>query len=259
MAERLKEQSGYEQGVFIQRRRGAGQTSTTDVPASRHYAGHNAGIHGEDAPYTTGVRPRRSPPVQQYDEEDEENDDAIYPQRPPTSARRYTSEVPPRSKRTRVVYQPVKETARLGGPHRFHWLFWMGLALFVMIASFLALSALGSWWQVQQDDWHYGRPRTTQYDAVVGHNGDSAANPSHFIALNLNRKVMVIEFPAGDPAKARVYFGPTLLGDGQDLTPVTLSFEDRNGDGKPDLNIHVGDQVIVFLNDGKQFVAPQQQ
>ena len=158
-----------------------------------------------------------------------------------------------------MVYQPVKETARLGGgPHRFHWLFWGGLVMLVMVAGFLALSALGAWWQVQQDDWHYGRPRTAQYDAVVGHNGDSAAQPSHFIALNLDRKIIVVEFPAADPAKAYTYLGPTLVGDGQDLTPVTLSFEDRNGDGRPDLNIHIGDQVIVFLNNGKQFVAPQQ-
>src|SRR5258707_1238209 len=65
MAERLKEQLGYnQQGVFMQRRRGAaGATpSSTGVPASRHYAGHDAGIHGEDAPYTTGVRHRRPPP-----------------------------------------------------------------------------------------------------------------------------------------------------------------------------------------------------
>jgi hypothetical protein len=129
-----------------------------------------------------------------------------------------------------------------------------------MFAGFFAFSALGTWWQVQQDDWHYGRPRTAQYDAVVGHNRDSAANPSHFLALNLNRKVIVIELPAGDPARAKIYLGPTLLGDGQDLTPVTLSFEDRNGDGRPDLNIHIGDQVLVFLNDSKQqkFVAPPQ-
>jgi hypothetical protein len=259
MAERLKEQLGYnQQVVFMQRRRGAAGTtpSSTGVPASRHYAGHDAGIHGEDAPYTTGVRPRRPSPQ----EDEGENDAALYPQRPPTSAIRYTSEIPPRSNKTRVVYQPVKETVRLRGP-RFHWLFWMGLALLVMIAGFLALSALGSWWQVQQDDWHYGRPRTFQIDAVVGHNGDSAAHPSHFIAMNLNRKVIVVELPGGNPAKSQIYLGPTLLGDGQDLTPVALSFEDRNGDGRPDLNIHVGDQVIVFLNNGKQqkFVAPQQQ
>jgi hypothetical protein len=157
-----------------------------------------------------------------------------------------------------VVYAPARETVRFRGGPRFHWLFWMGLALLVMVAGFLALSTLGSWWQVQQDDWHYGRPRTAQYDAVVGHNGDAAANPSHFIAMNLNRKIIVIEIPANDPAQAHIYLGPTLVGDGQDVTPVTLSFEDRNGDGRPDLNIHIGDQVIVFLNNGKQFVAPQQ-
>src|SRR2546425_1583080 len=44
--------------------------------------------------------------------------------------------------------------------------------------------------------WHYGRPRTFQTDAVVGHN-DSAASPSHFIAINLNRHVEVIECPGG--------------------------------------------------------------
>ncbi len=31
-------------------------------------------------------------------------------------------------------------------------------------------------------------PRTFQVDAVVGHN-DSATNPSHFIAMNLNGRI----------------------------------------------------------------------
>ena len=55
-------------------------------------------------------------------------------------------------------------------------------------------------------------------DAVVGHN-DSPANPSHFIALNLNRHIVIIELPGADPSKAKIYTGPILLGDGQDLTP----------------------------------------
>ncbi len=82
---------------------------------------------------------------------------------------------------------------------------------------------------------------------------------SHIIAFNLNRRVVVIEFPAGDGSKAMQYLGPLLFGNGQELTPVTLSFEDRNGDGKPDLNIHVGDTIIVFLNDGTKFVPTHQQ
>jgi len=30
-----------------------------------------------------------------------------------------------------------------------------------------------------------------------------------------------------------------------------------NGDGKPDLLLHVQDQTIVFLNDGTQFKTPK--
>ncbi len=112
--------------------------------------------------------------------------------------------------------------------------------------------AFGAWWQIHQDDVQYGRPRTYQFDAVVGHN-DSAANPTHFICVNLNRHVEIIEFPGGDATHARIYQGPVLFGDGQDLTPVTAEVRDVNGDGKPDLIVHIQDQQIVFINDGTQF------
>jgi hypothetical protein len=129
--------------------------------------------------------------------------------------------------------------------------------MFIMILGWVALGALGAWWQTAQDDWHFGRPRTFQVDAVVGHNNDSAANPSHFLTINLNRHVEVIELPAGDPSKARIYSGPLLLGQGQDLTPVTLSFQDVNGDGKPDMLVWVADTHFVFLNDGSGFQPPR--
>ena len=45
---------------------------------------------------------------------------------------------------------------------------------------------------------------------------------------------VVIEFPAGDSSKAKIYALP-LYGDNQDLAVVTLSFKDVNGDNKPDL------------------------
>src|SRR6266567_2529836 len=88
MAQKLKEQLGLDvsnqQGVVIQRRRAS--APQTHVPASQHYAGHYAGNHPEDTPYITQDRPRRAMQPQVYDDEDE---DDIYPQRPPTSARRY--------------------------------------------------------------------------------------------------------------------------------------------------------------------------
>jgi len=142
---------------------------------------------------------------------------------------------------------------------RFHWLFWVGLALCLLLAGAILLTIVATWWQVTQDDWHYGRPRTFQLDWNVGHG--TAANPSsHFIALNLNRHLEVIEIPGNDPSKSKIYLGPTLIGPGEDLTPVTLSFEDMNHDGRPDLVLHIRDATFLFLNqkDGTFKPAPNQ-
>ncbi|MEO8955720.1 MAG: hypothetical protein ABI465_14255 [Ktedonobacteraceae bacterium] len=126
------------------------------------------------------------------------------------------------------------------------------VGMFVMALLVLGFSTVSAWWQVHLDDTQYGRPRTFQMDAVVGHQ-DSASNPTHFIFINLNRHVEIIELPGGDSAHARIYAGPILYGDGQDLTPITGEIRDVNGDGKPDLIVHIQDQQIVFINDGTQF------
>jgi len=132
-----------------------------------------------------------------------------------------------------------------------------GIGMPAMLALWTLGSQLVNWWNMTQEDWHYGRPRIYQTDAFVGHN-DSATKPSHFIALNLNRHVVIIELPGGDSSKAKIYTGPTLLGDGQDLTPVTLSFKDVNGDGLPDMLVHVQDQTLVMINDSGQFRPARQ-
>jgi hypothetical protein len=139
---------------------------------------------------------------------------------------------------------------------RFHWLFYVGVAMLVMTLMWGGLSALNSWWQVKHDDMLYGRPRTYQVDQVVGHD-DSPSKPSHFIALNLNRHIEIIEFPGGDPSKARIYLGPVLEGPGQDLAPVTLAFKDANGDGKIDMIVMVQDSRFVFINTGSSFRSLQ--
>jgi hypothetical protein len=135
---------------------------------------------------------------------------------------------------------------------RLHWLVYVGGAMLIMMLGWMALSAFANWWQVTQDDWHYGRPRTFQIDAVVGHD-DSPQNPSHFIALNLRGHVEIIEFPGGDASKAKVYIGPDLVGPGQDLAPVTLSFKDVNGDGKLDMIATVQSSRFIFINDHGAF------
>jgi hypothetical protein len=135
---------------------------------------------------------------------------------------------------------------------RLHPLVWLGAGMIVMFFLWIALSYATTWGQTTLNDWHYSRPRTFQIDAVVGHN-DSATNPSHFIAVNLNRHVLVIEVPGGDPSKARIYPITTLYGDGQDLTPVTLSFKDVNGKGLLDMEIHIQDQTLVMINENGSF------
>ncbi len=137
---------------------------------------------------------------------------------------------------------------------RFNPLVWLGLGMLAMIFLWAGFSNLINWWTIHQDDSTYGRPRTFQMDAVVGHN-DSSTNPSHFIAINLNRHVIVIELPGGDPTKARIYPVTTLFGDGQELTPVTLSFKDVTGNGLLDMEIHIENQTIVMINDNGQFRA----
>jgi hypothetical protein len=218
-------------------------------PASIPRAGHSINHHPEDTPYLTNDFISQSAHHQRQQR-----------LRAPVFADAdYGEDEPkPRSYTTtrRLDHNPL-ETRKLPA-RRFdagRLLVVVGIALLIMLLGWLALSWLGNWWQTQTNDWTYGRPRTFQIDAVVGHH-DDASHPSHFIAMNLNRHVLVIEMPGDNPSKALIYTGPTLVGDGQDLTPVTLTFVDVNGDGKPDMEIHILDQVIVFLNNGSKFVAP---
>jgi hypothetical protein len=152
----------------------------------------------------------------------------------------------------RPVGQSAPEEAAPRRRWRWHPLFFVGLGLLIMVMGYLLFGAVSAWWQTTVDGWRYGYPRTYQTDAVVGHH-DSPANPSHFIAINLHSHIEVIEFPGGDVTHARVYLGPTLIGTGQDLAPVTLTFKDVTGDGKPDLIVSVGGTIVVFINENGQF------
>jgi hypothetical protein len=208
-------------------------------------------------------------------------EDERWPLRPPSSVRRSLPALP-----ARTSGHPVTTTAAAGVPvrqerhvpavlpspahqdaaayppaprhprRRLHGLVYAGLGMLALLSLWLLLSVVSSWWQDMQNDWRYGRPRTVQTDAVVGHH-DSATNPSHFIAINLNQHLVIIEFPGGDPAQAQVYSGPLLVGPGETLAPVTLSFRDVNGDGKPDLIATIDGTEIVFINDHGSFRPPR--
>ena len=122
-------------------------------------------------------------------------------------------------------------------------------ALVGVLAIYAVLSALFAFAQVKADDIAYGRPRTTHLDGYFGHAGEQAGQPSHILALNLDRRIVLIELPGGDTQGASTITGPYLFGANEDLTPVQLSSADINGDGNPDLLVDVKNEQLVYIND----------
>ena len=128
-----------------------------------------------------------------------------------------------------------------------HPLLYLGLGMIAMLLLWTLLSGIFGWFATTIDDIRYGRPRTYQTDQFVGHS-EQSGTPSHFIAINLNRRIEIIELPGGDATHAKIYLGPQLYGANDDLTPVTLTFVDVNGDHKPDMIVNFQSSRIVFIN-----------
>jgi hypothetical protein len=171
-------------------------------------------------------------------------------QRRPIPPRR--SALPPAGRMTEEQ-PPAPPRTRSGGLFRSHPLLWIGFGMLMMLLMWVGLQDLGAWWSLHQDDVTYGRPRTAQYDVVVGH-GDSPSHPTHVIAMNLGGTIVIIELPGGDTTQAKIYRGPHLFGPGADLYPVTLSFPDPQGQGQPNMEVHVQGQIILYLNQHGQFI-----
>jgi hypothetical protein len=134
-------------------------------------------------------------------------------------------------------------------------LFWLGMGALLLLLLWWTISQVLVWSTNQLNTLHYGYPRTFQMDAVVGHN-DNAQHPSHFVALNFHGTITIIEFPGGDPAKARTFVLSGVLGPESDLDPVTLKFVDIGHTGFPDMLIDVGNVESVLVNDQGTFRSP---
>ena len=161
---------------------------------------------------------------------------------PPAPTRAYAADAP---------YKPTRATAsaRLPSPRG---VLHVGGGVALLAGLYVAMSMVLNWGHIMMDNMAYGNPRTTHLDAFVG-NGDSAAQPTHFIALNLNRQVSILELPGGDVSKAVAITGPYLFGEGEDLTPIQLRVEDINGDSKLDLLVTVKDEQLAYINDKDTF------
>src|SRR5258708_17141506 len=72
-----------------------------------------------------------------------------------------------------------------------HWMVFVGFGMVFMLSLWIGLQMLGNWW----NNHVYGNPLTYQTDQVVGH-ADSTDHPTHFVAINLNSRVTIIELPA---------------------------------------------------------------
>jgi hypothetical protein len=233
--------------------------------ASRHAVGTSSGLHPEDRPYLTDEhQPINRQPVSH----DDEDDDRLYDTRLPTSARRYAAPttMPARTVMRVTRHQgpppPIQRASRVQAPAyeepqqapisqrngRVHPTVYIGVAMLIMIVGWMALSSLLQWWQVQQDTWHYGTPRTFQIDADVRHGGSS-----HFLVVNLHGHILITEMQVDALQKTKVYTGPVFSGAGTDLEPATISFQDVNGDGYPDMIIAVGTGRYLLINDHHGF------
>lgn len=126
----------------------------------------------------------------------------------------------------------------------------MAATVIMMIGFQIALA----WGTTTYDDLRFGRPRTFQMDAVVGHQ-DSPSHKTHFTAMNLGGHIEILEIPGGDASHARMLVGPTLSGEGADLVPVTLQLVDRQGNHHPDLLVQCGSVELWFKNEQGSFTA----
>jgi len=122
----------------------------------------------------------------------------------------------------------------------------------VIVLASLSLALISGWGTIWIDDVRYGRPRTVQVAGMVGHH-EPTGEPTRLVAMNLNRRVVVIELPGGDATKAQTVPGPYLFGANEDLTPVGVRLQDVNADRKVDLVLAVKDEAIIYINTGERF------
>jgi len=201
---------------------------------------------------TTAERGRpRKPVVEDY----AIDDGYSVVEKPHTSAVRYARPVPPRRSATLDDTNPKKtRLIKQRRPFMGRVLLFIGLLLFVLALGIMAYNGLAGWWQRHTDDVTYGYPRTYQTDQYVGH-GDTPSHPDHFIALNLNGVVEVVEI---DPQNIR-FDHAYYITSTDPFNPVTLTFPTI--DGKQYMYISIGDRsnayTVAMLNDGKEFTGVQ--
>ena len=170
-----------------------------------------------------------------------EEDNALYPQRSPSSTRRYKSinsttteslqQLPVQCRSSTSTWQTFERKA-------------LTLALVVLVL-FLLVDWIGyPVYQQLNTQYTYGQDLTSQVDADLGHGG-----VSHLIAYTAGGKLEVLEVIG---QKSKLYELPVSF---SEKRLVMVHIEDLNGDGKPDLVLDVEDMKghPTLINTGSDF------
>lgn len=139
----------------------------------------------------------------------------------------------------------------VGTVRRSRWKAASAVHLLTAVLTIAAVLALGAVGMVRlkglRDDLRYGWPRTTHVDAFLGHQ-EARGVPTHLMAMNLHRHVVLVEFPGGDASASKVQIGPYLFGAQSDATPVRMELRDMDGDGALDVVLDIEHEWLVYLN-----------
>lgn len=134
-----------------------------------------------------------------------------------------------------------------------HWLP-LGFGLLLMIGLYTGYQQwVAPTWANLQAQWHTDDGRIVQMDADVGHGG-----VSHFLAQYYNGQVVVIEISLNNPTHIHTYSVQAIT-PGASKQDLTITVEDVNHDGKPDLVIQEGNNTmaLILYNTGTAFTATE--
>jgi hypothetical protein len=188
-----------------------------------------------------------------------------YPNIPRRSSRAALTEGQRRVQEPLPAYEADEEEPRTKLPKKYRrhtppWYVLLATGAVLALTFWIGGAWMNRWWIDTQNDWTYtAQFRTFSIDEAVGHNHDSLSHPSHFIVQNDHKHIIIIELPGDDWSKAIIYSAPTLIGDGQEKTPATISFQADAQTGRLDMVLHVQDTTYVFTNNGTKFITPQGQ
>src|SRR5262245_22712505 len=106
----------------------------------------------------------------------------------------------------------------------------VGLVAIAVFVAYQLAATVTLWAQIKVNDLRFGYPRSVQREGYLGYR-EATGRPSHLVAMNLHRQVLVVYMPGDDPLHPTVLRGPYLTGANAQFQPVTLRLVDVTGDG----------------------------